>query len=493
MLASLQTGASGVRSHGQAMTVTGHNIANSNTFGYKTHRAEFGDLLATQYGTTQKGTGQGSMIKDISRFHSQGTFENSTNVTDLAIDGDGFFILQDKANPNKVNYTREGTFEISNKGILTDRDGRPLLVKDVDPVTKKSTGFLRSVSVKNVTDPARETGDGTLKGTGVLVKGNLNKHQAPPTVPLNLDDIREDMFNFSTTVKVYDKAGGDHTVNVIFRKLPDIPPQVDPNTNLPVPGTAQINVWAWFAVSDGADIKGGTAGALQAQGGGFLQFTDDGRFATNFQGVIQQLPPIDPNDPTSPPGPKVLIRVPNDLTSNRPKVGFDFANTLDPVVVGFDFGEGFDPTNPSDKKDGLDGMTSFVGENVISHLQADGNQAGNIANISIENNGIINGIFDNGRTRPIGMVQLATFTNVQKLGETGMNLYAETSLSGPAMVGDPGFGDKGNVRSLFVEKSNVDLGREFVNMIEYQRGFQANTRVITASDEMLQELVALKR
>ena len=492
MLASLQTGASGMKSHSKAMTVTGSNIANSNTFGYKTHRAEFGDLMATQFGTTQSGFGQGSLIKDVSRFHTQGSFENSPQATDLAIEGQGFFVLQNKGSDSQF-YTRDGTFEVNKDGLLVDSDGNFVLVKDVDNLTRQSLGFLKPINVKNATDPARATGNGDIKGSGIVIKGNLSKGQPPPAAAMNLDDVREEMFNFATTAKVFDHAGGEHNVTVAFRKLADIPPQIDQVSGEPIPGTAQINVWAWFALSDGGDIKDGLPGSLQAQGGGFLQFSDDGRLINHYQGSIEELPPDNPNDPNSPPGPKVLVRVPNDPQQTKPQVGFDFANGIDPVVVGFDFGEGFDPSNPSDKRDGLDGMSSFSGKNVVTHVLSDGNKAGKIDGVRIDSDGIITGIFDSGTSRAIGKLQLATFLGEQKLAEIGINRYVETELSGDAIIGDPTIAGKGSIRSGFVEKSNVDLGREFVNMIEYQRGFQANTKVITSSDEMLRDLMDVKR
>lgn len=493
MLSALQTGASGLKSHSQAMTVTGSNIANTNTFGYKTHRAEFGDIMATKFGTTgTSGFGQGSLIKDVSRFHTQGAFEISPQVTDLAIEGEGFFIVR-KQNSDKMVYTRDGTFEITKDGILADQDGNPLMVKDVNPITRESLGFLKEINVKDISDPPRATGDGTIKGTGITIKGNLSRYQQIPEYPMNLEDVREEMFNFATTTKVFDVSGKDHTVTLAFRKLADIPHQIDEQTGQPIPNTAQMNVWAWFALSDGSDIKNGVPGNLQAQGGGFLQFNDDGKLITNHQGSIEELPPADPADPNSPSGQKVLVRIPNNEAQIRPKVAFDFVGTVDPVMVGFDFGDGFDPNQPADNRDGLDGMTAFNGKNSITQILSDGNGAGQIDGIRIDTDGVITGIFDSGTARALGKVQVANFIGEQKLAEEGINRYVETSLSGEAIVGDPGTNSRGLIRSGFVEKSNVDLGREFVNMIEYQRGFQANTKVVTTGDEMLRDLIDIKR
>ncbi len=492
MLGALQTGASGLRSHSQAMTVTGSNIANVNTFGYKTHRAEFADIMATEFGTTNGNFGQGSLVQYVSRFHTQGNLEQTPQVTDLAIEGDGFFVLRDK-DTDKLSYSREGAFEVRKDGVFTDRDGNPVMVKDINPITRESTGFLKQIDVKNAKVAASITGDGTMKGTGITLRGNLNRSQPAPTVPMNLDDVKEEMFNFATSTKIYDQAGGEHDAVIAFRRLPDIPPQLDPATNLPIPGTTQRNVWAWFALSDGADIKDGVPGSLQAQGGGFLQFADDGRFVGHYKGQISELPPDNPNDPDAGPGPKILVRVASDGLSPRPQVGFDFASVIDPVVVGIDFGDGYDPNNPENKKSGLDGMTSFVAKNSFSQVLSDGNKAGTIESVRIDTDGVIEGIFDSGYSRPIGKLQLAQFIGIQKLSEKGLNRYVETNGSGDAIIGDPSVAGKGSIRSTFLEKSNVDLGREFVNMIEYQRGFQANTKVISTSDEMLSDLINVKR
>ncbi len=127
------------------------------------------------------------------------------------------------------------------------------------------------------------------------------------------------------------------------------------------------------------------------------------------------------------------------------------------------------------------------------HLSQDGYPAGSLTNISISEDGIITGVFTNGQTRAIGRIALAKFIASDKLSKLGRNLYAESYDSGQPVVGMANTSGLGRVLSNSLELSNVDLAEEFVKMISAQRGFQANSRIITTTDEMLQELVNLNR
>lgn len=488
MIGSLYTGASGVKTYSGAMTVTGSNIANVNTTGYKRTRANFEDILATSVQGAEQKIGKGVTIASIDTVHAQGTFENSELNTDMAVDGDGFFIAKDKF--GKEYFTRDGKFKYDKEGYLTNTRGKYIQVKMVDGVENKSVGPLTKIKLMNVVDNPKPTGTGSTKGTGIQVSANINSEAKEPSLPFNKDNVKGEMYNFSTSVTVHDALGKKHVVTMAFRKKTDLPLQIDPATNQPVPGTGVKNRWEWYSIVPGADIEGGGSGAkMQAVGGGFLQFSDDGRLLEATQGDFVQ-PAL--AAPGAQPGLAQLVDqgVVND---GRPQATTRFVGMDTEQTIGFDFGLGSNPNDLADKRTGLDGVTQFASGNKVISLNADGNESGVLQDFSIDDTGLIMGQFDSGVTRGIARVQLGKFASESSLQRVGDNLFIESYKSGKPVVGDPGGGGLGNVRGKTLEKSNVDLANQFVKMIENQRAFQANAKTVTTSDEMVSELVNMKR
>ena len=207
MIGSLYSGASGVQTHSESMTVTGSNIANVNTIGYKHNRVNFQDLLSTSVGGDTK-IGQGVTIGNIQNVHKQGSFEATEVETDVAIDGNGFFSLRDEA--GNLYYTRAGQFAYDKNGFLTSQDGKFLQVKDVNLDTNESVGPLKNINILDQIDPPIQTGDGIKEGTGVSIKANLDTNSKIIDVALDYDNVRTEMYNFSTSVTVYDSKGNEH-------------------------------------------------------------------------------------------------------------------------------------------------------------------------------------------------------------------------------------------------------------------------------------------
>ena len=266
MISSLYSGASGVRTQSDAMTVTGSNISNVNTTGYKFNRVNFQDLLSTSMKGHAK-IGQGVKIGNIQNIQTQGSFEVTEMETDLAIDGKGFFTIKDKN--GSTFYTRAGQFTYDKEGFLTTQDGMYLQVKDVDPDTGQSIGDLKNINILDQLDPPIPTGDGVKEGTGVRIKANLDSNTEVPKVPVDYDNVRSDMYNYSTSVTVYDNKGNERNIQIAFRKVPDQPPQIDPATGQPIPDTEIVNNWQWIVMVPGEILEGGLPGTQVAMGGGF--------------------------------------------------------------------------------------------------------------------------------------------------------------------------------------------------------------------------------
>ncbi|MBU2648580.1 flagellar hook protein FlgE [bacterium] len=490
MIGSLYSGASGVQTHSDSMTVTGSNIANVNTMGFKYNRVNFQDLLSNSMGGDTK-VGKGVKIGNIQNIHTQGSFEMTEVETDVAVDGNGFFSLKDAG--GKLYYTRAGQFVYDNKGFLTSQDGKFVQVKDVNPDTNESIGPLKNINILDQIDPPTPTGDGLKANTGVNIKANLDTNAEIIDVALDYNNVRMEMYNYSTSVTVYDSKGNEHSVNVVFRKLADKPEDIDPATNQPIPGTAIKNNWQWMVLAPGEILEGGVPGVMKAMGGGFLEFSDDGRLVSDTPGLIQ-VPPLPANAPPgTPPLPPEMVRQP--IVPNQPtQVDFTFLDAGPTAQkIGFRFGTGSNPDDPTDMRTGMDGLTQFASEFKIISATADGIKSGKIESIYIREDGTIDGAFDSGRVKALGRMILTDFKAREKLQIRGENLYSQTFESGPAIINDPGKGGMGSVNSKSLEHSNVELSREFVNMIEGQRAFQANAKTITTSDEILSDLIQMKR
>jgi flagellar hook protein FlgE len=187
----------------------------------------------------------------------------------------------------------------------------------------------------------------------------------------------------------------------------------------------------------------------------------------------------------------VLVERALDQDVGVPQATVFFTET--PQTIGLNLGTGSNPNDPADERTGLEGVTAFASEFKILKLEADGRKPGQLENFEIDNQGIITGFFDNGTIRPMHRLFMTRFVNPPGLQRAGDNRFVATRLAGEAITGNAGEGNFGGVKARNLEKSNVDLSTEFVRMIETQRAFQSNAKVITTGDEMLSDLVNLKR
>lgn len=421
MMNSLFAGVSGLRNHLVRMNIIGNNIANINTVGFKASRVTFKEMLAqTMRGASRRTGGMGGMnplqyglgmsVSSIDTIISQGNLEMTGEVTDLAIKGDGFFILSDGVNEY---YTRAGVFAYDAGGNLVNRgNGFVLQGKMVDSTTGKVPPDAAIGDIRlpfGQTAPARAT-------TEVAISGNLDASASE-------DDTHE------ASITVYDSLGDRHTLTITFRK------------------TAVPNQWAWSISTTGVKsgtTPGGDTGTLTfGDDGSILEFTPNGGRGTPFTFV--------------------------------PDNG---AKKLDIV---FNLGTG------------SDGITQYAAAMTATAKWQDGYGMGTLSSISIDSSGMISGVFTNGVTRDLAQIVLADFNNPAGLLKVGENMYQVSSNSGDAIKGVAGSTISGTISSGYLERSNVDLAREFIDMIVAQRGFQANARTITTTDEMLGELVNLKR
>lgn len=430
MLTSLYTAVSGMNANGTSLSVISDNIANMNTVGFKKSVVSFGDILSqTMSGVT--GTfqvGRGVLVNNVSQIFTSGQVESTTNALDLAIDGEGFFIVN---NNGAMLFTRAGQFSVDKEGKIISSGGGVLQGYQVDAFGN-ITGTLGDLSLTTNQIPAVAT-------TQIKLVLNLDATDRIMTVPFTLDangdGIANDPanYNYSTNAVVYDSQGTQHNITLYFVKTAD-------------------NTWdVHYVYEDPIN-----PGQLVEAGVQTLTFASNG--ALN-------------ND--------------NSATA----ITFNFGGGVTaPQSVIFDYGLGL-----AEGGDGLGGTTQFAGNYSIANVIQNGYAAGSLLSIGIDSKGNINGVFSNGQTRVLGRIALARFNNPAGLEKLGQNLFSQSATSGTAIISSPETSGLGRVLSNALEISNVDLAEEFVKMIAAQRGFQANSRIITTTDELMQELVNLKR
>lgn len=414
MLRSLFAGVSGMRSHQGMMDVVGNNIANVNTTGFKGSTVTFQDLLSqvvsgasapteTVGGTNPAQIGLGVRMSSVTTNFSQGALQVTGKSSDLAIQGDGLFIVN---NNGQQLYTRAGAFNFDSNGNLVAPDG----------------GFVQGWMANETTHDINTNAPIT----------NLTMPPGQLIPPVNTSSVRMGNMlsagaavgdTIPTSARVYDTQGVEHNVDFTYTKT-------------------AANTWTCDAVDEtGTNIGNVTIVFDPATG--------------NIQSTTPATWTIQPTTPA--------------------------ANWPNPITI--DFG---DPTkNP-------DALKEFGGQSTAQALSQNGSPAGTLQSFKIGNDGVITGVFSNGQSQAVGRIAMASFNNPPGLEKAGGSLYRASADSGLPQVGVAGAGGRGTLAAGSVEMSNVDLSQEFSNLIIAQRGFQANSKVITTSDELLQTLINLK-
>ena len=438
------------------MDVIGNNISNVNTYGFKTSRVTFQDMLSQTLsgaakpeenvgGVNPKQVGLGMTIASIDRIFTQGSIQTTGNQTDLAISGDGFFMV---SNGDKNFFTRAGTFSLDRDGNLVNPanglkvQGWMAERNEEGEMILNSKGTPQDVVVPIYSKvEAKET---------TVVKYKCNLDSKKPVLPENATPKMIASAAVTTNIDVYDNLGNPHRMT--------------------------LNLWhtgvnEWTASASMSDANGpvtldipGMEGANQENSSSkmILRFSPDGK----------------------------LIAANDEGTADGINQGNIFANLNyridgDPNVrnIRLDLG-----------KSGLvEGITQFSSPSTTKAVEQDGYSMGYMEGFNIDNSGVITGVYSNGVKQAIGQVAMAVFTNPGGLTAVGENLFEVSNNSGLANIGEANQGGRGKIVAGALEMSNVDLSDQFTDMIITQRGFQANSRTITTSDQMLQELINLKR
>lgn len=477
LTSSLFSGISGLTTLGEAMTVIGDNIANITTNGFKASRVTFQDVMSqtvsTAAGTAQ--VGRGTSMSDISSSFAQGSFESTNSTTDLAIGGQGFFIVRDPSDENNQFYTRAGEFRFDKDGNFVNPSGYIVRGWALDPGSGEDVGSIQDIQLSSFTSSPTET---TMlsafmnldsRGTNSSAGSNQALSERWDGDHAQEEYISTNDYVYQSTVKIYDSLGSTHDISVYFDKGED----------------AEDPVWEFIVTCNPAEdrrtVTDDNHRGLLARGtvefnatSGLISGTDNSiTFAlNNGDGTWTDL---DNSDALANSG---YFAVEPQFTGGNP------------MNVRLNFGSRFNGDVWAN--DSLT-TTQFASASTTVFHSADGYGAGDLQSVIVSTDGAITGLYSNGQVIPLYRVSLAKFQNVQGLYKEGGNLFRETRLSGDPITGRPGNSGLGSISTNSLEQSNVDLATEFVRMITTQRGYQANTKVITVTDQMLQELINLKR
>ncbi|RLB16324.1 MAG: flagellar biosynthesis protein FlgE [Deltaproteobacteria bacterium] len=464
---ALFSGISGLTTLGNAMQIIGDNIANVNTIGFKGSTFTFQDLLSqsisTQSGTAQ--VGRGTALGDIYATFEQGSFESTGNTTDLAIGGDGFFVLRESGSQN-LFYSRAGNFRFDKDGYLTNPEGYVVQGWALDE-NGQDVGSITDIVLDSFTSPPQAS-------TQITVITNLSS-QASSNVN-NLSNawdgdnssgnyISDGSYEYQSTVKVYDSLGSTHDITIYYD-----------------PDHTTANQWEFIITCNPSEDArtGATGNDLGLLARGTITFNSS-------SGTIQDLS-METND-----GQGNWSNA--TISSNGYYLFSPTFITGTPMSVEFNIGTrdaNGGVGTPSWANDSLT-TTQFATASTTTFQSADGYGAGDLQGVDVDVDGVITGVYSNGQLIPLYRVALAKFQNVQGLRKEGGNLYRETRESGDAITNRPGTNGLGSIAPNSLEQSNVDIANEFVKMITTQRGFQANSKIITVTDQMLAELINLKR
>jgi flagellar hook protein FlgE len=426
---ALYTGVAGLAANSRAMSNTSTNIANINTVGYKGTRNEFSTLLAT----TTIGSYSGG-VKNISmpQISSQGNLLQTSSPTDLAISGQGFFVVTptplDNPSITEVAYTRAGAFQKDSSGYLRNAAGYYLQgwALDANGNVPTNANDVSIINLGQVNGTALPTSTATLRAnlqssaavTPSYVAGDINSGTVTP--------------QYESAIEIFDTQGGSQPLRLAFIK-------------------SAANTWEYEVIYDGDPANIGGAGNNPIASG-TMTFNTDGTVAT--------------------PAATVPITIP-----------FAASSGLASQTIDFDFGTA-----------GLaDGFTQFDTTSTLYGSDINGTLYGGLNGVRVDENGFVIALFTNGIETPLYKLPVATFLNADGLGPLNGNSYRQTVESGTPSLKNADEGGAGKISNRAVEQSTVDIAKEFSDMIVIQRAYSAASKIITTADEMLDELTRLKR
>ncbi|AZR81873.1 flagellar hook protein FlgE [Thiomicrospira sp. S5] len=531
---------SGINAASNGLAVISNNLANAETVGFKASRAEFSDLFSG----SQSSPGNGVRVDAITQDFTQGTLNDTGRELDMAVDGEGFFILEDKTGKYENVYTRNGSFKLDKDGYITDQSGNKvqgyllnetlstenepvfettLSSIDLDELNKKPQATdemtydinLDGQEVNNV-DPAGTSSANDNTDDSIGSSENLTTLMQPA------QGTFQGSSDYATKKTIFDSLGGEHQLNISYYKrdvvdaaTSDIDANGIPTATSGDPG---VKYTSWLVQYTITDDEGNYTGHLADTAGNVL---DDGtnpyegqvyemRYDTdgNLLGIYQ------PDDGAGNYDPTQINPTSGGVADTDAAVGAT-ANNLSTAPAGTWAQVNGTPTlnfvvdNPlTGATDPLGGeiagtpdnfqieldfteMTQYSGSYDLGGVSQNGYQVGDLVGLTTGSDGTIEARYSNGRSVPVAQLALANFTDKNALEKLGGQTYAETFASGTVQIGSPEQNGYGSITAGSLEYSNVDTTGELVHMIQTQRTYQASAQVISTSQTLTQTILNL--
>ena len=470
---AMLAGVTGLTANAAALSTTSNNIANVNTVGYKGSQTNFSDMVTPNTATTTSGGVQALTTSYVSQ---QGLMQSTTSATDLAISGQGFFVTTQS--PNNITatsprlFTRAGSFTVDSQGYLKNAaglylQGWPANANGTITTDPSNINLLQPIDVATAGGAAGAT-------TAAGVNANLNASQTISQASIDHGTAATDAYSpasattsmaaynattntgtkpdFSLTVPIADSQGGERSIQIDFLK-----------------SNAAPNKWyAEAHVVPASDVTTG-AGLIDGQiSTGIVAFTPDGALDTANT---------------------TLFGGANTITlgaSNAAAPGAGAANWASSLGIN-------GQTIALNLTSAAGGLTQYNSQSVTQSVTTNGTAFGNLTAIAIGTNGDVTANFDNGVTRVIGQVALATFPNPDGLNAVSGDAYTVSQASGTYNLKAPNTGGAGSLQSSTLEASTVDLSTQFSNLITTQQAYSASSKIITTADQMMQDLINVIR
>ena len=443
LFSTLNVGSAGLGVSSTWMNVIGDNISNLNTTGYKAGRASFVDFMPQHvFGVNGGGQiGAGAATSKVTTLLGQGSFDTTDNALDMAIDGNGFFVVSDGV---QDFYTRAGEFRYDSDGYIVN--GAGLKVQGYSGNGVGVTAALGDLKIPTTDLPGSAT-------SSVTIEAALSAEEEVGTDVAALDFFGTgtgtstlvdagDAADFTTSTTIYDSRGVGHDVTILFER-------------------SGPNDYTWRAVCDASEAYDATGTQFSTDTGNAFEIST-GTLTFDTSGTLTGITQTDTSAATT----------------------WTFGGT-DTPAINFDFG--LDSTGTE-----TDGVVTMSGEeSSLTAIAQDGTMTGELTGITVETDGTLTGAYSNGEEVDIGRVGLATFQANDGLERVGGALFRATPGAGEAAVGMAGTGGRGTIAGNALEKSNVDLEGQFVSMITAQRSYQASSKVISTANDTLQTLLQL--
>jgi flagellar hook protein FlgE len=471
---AMLAGVSGLVANSSALAAISDNIANVNTVGYKRNQINFGNVVTSQAASGRYSAGgvQGSLHSYTSQ---QGLLQTTGSSTDIAISGDGFFVVTEKSVPLTPSdtrlFTRAGSFTIDPDGYLVNNSGFYLQGWPVQgdgsvDANPSDMNRMNSINIKNISAAVRPS-------TEIAMKANLNSAQTlsptlgtydPAAAATSMAGYAANPAtgqkpDFTMQVSVIDSLGNTHNVAISFLK------------------SATANMWnAEVYAVPASDISNGVGGVPGLMAEGQVRFTSDGKLDTNMANY-----PAGTALFANMAEPSIAI-----AGSNDPGATLEWAAGLGVAgqTINFDFGG---------STDSIGALTQLADDSVLKGTSNNGAPVGEVAGVNIDEKGFISAVFTNGEVRQIAQVAIATFANPDGLQQVSGNAYSASIASGEFSLKKPSEGGAGDLAAASLEASTVDLSAEFTGLITTQRAYSASSKIILTADQMLEELINIKR